>query len=140
VLGGIVVGRLLSPGRRNRVLRPLALLSALALVPLAFPMPLWAVLLFYMASGFGMSFLLPLNAMFVRVLPTSFRGRAFGVVQSGLQVSQGLAVVLAGWAATHVDTRHVIGAAGLFGVVVVGVLAAMWPSGRDSNRVAAEPV
>jgi MFS family permease len=139
IIGGIVVGRMLTPSRRVRVLRPLALLSALALVPLAIELPLWIVLLLYAASGFGMSFLLPLNAMFVQVLPTSFRARAFGVVQSGLQVSQGLAVVLAGWAANELETRYVIGLSGALGVLVICALAAAWPSRREASRVLAEP-
>jgi MFS family permease len=132
VIGGVVIGRLLSPSRRVRVLRPLALLSTAALVPLAVELPLWAVLLLYAASGFGMSFLLPLNAIFVRALPTSFRARAFGLVQSGLQVSQGIAVVVAGWAASVITTRYVIGLSGILGLVVVLALAAIWPSEQES--------
>jgi predicted MFS family arabinose efflux permease len=77
--------------------------------------------------------------MFVQVLPTSFRARAFGVVQSGLQVSQGLAVVLAGWAADQVQTRSVIGFCGLIGALVIGLLAAAWPSEREASRVIPEP-
>lgn len=140
IIGGVVVGRFLLPSRRVRVLRPLALLSAAALVPLAIDLPLWAVLLLYAISGFGMSFLLPLNAMFVRALPTDFRARAYGVVQSGLQVSQGVAVVLAGWAATSLDIRLVIALSGGLGVVVVCALAAVWPSEQEAGTVVPRPV
>ncbi len=139
VIGGIVVGRFMAPQRRIRSVRPLAILTATALVPLALDLPLWAVLLLYATSGFGMSFLLPLNAMFVLVLPSGFRARAFGIVQSGLQLSQGIAVVTAGWAASHFQTRSVIGISGLIGLVVVGLVVMFWPSEREVAAVVAEP-
>ena len=139
IVGGVVVGRLLPPNARIRWLRPLAVLSAAALVPLAIALPLWAVLLLYAVSGFGMSFLLPLNAIFVRALPHDFRARAYGVVQSGLQVSQGLAVVLAGWAATKLEIRLVIGVSGMVGVVVVCLLALLWPSRSKTSGVVPRP-
>ncbi|MCW2502764.1 MAG: transporter [Actinomycetia bacterium] len=139
ITGGIVVARFISPARRAQLLRPLALLSALALVPLAFSPPLAVVLVLYFASGFGMSFLLPLNAMFVRALPISFRARAFGVVQSGLQISQGLAIVVAGWLADTVHASVVIGLGGVFGVVCLGLLAVVWPSPRDAVGAIPEP-
>lgn len=140
VIGGIVVGRFMAPQRRIRAVRPLALLAAAALVPLALDLPLWAVLLLYAISGFGMSFLLPLNAMFVLVLPSGYRARAFGIVQSGLQLSQGIAVVTAGWAASHFQTRSVIGISGMIGLVVLGLIAAFWPSEREVAAAVAEPV
>jgi predicted MFS family arabinose efflux permease len=139
VIGGIVIGRFVSQARRVRALRPLALLSMLALVPLAADLPLTAVLGLYAASGFGMSFLLPLNAMFVQVLPISFRARAFGVVASGLQVSQGLAMVIAGWAAGHVATVSVIAACGVVGALVLTGLTLAWPSEREAALIVPEP-
>jgi MFS family permease len=140
VIGGIVVGRFLAPSRRIRAVRPLAFLSAAALVPLALELPLWLILVLYAVSGFGMAFLLPLNGIFVRALPISFRGRAFGVVQSGLQLSQGLAVITAGWVASTIQTRFVIGFSGMIGVVVVCLLALAWPSEREVETVVPEPV
>jgi MFS family permease len=139
VIGGVVVGRVLSPARRIALLRPLAVLSAAALIPLAVELPLWSVLFLYALSGFGMSFLLPLNAIFVRALPHDYRARAFGVVQSGLQISQGVAIVVAGWAATLLTTRSVVGTSGLIGVFVVVLLAAVWPSRQEATGVAPEP-
>jgi MFS family permease len=139
VIGGIVVGRFLAPSRRIRAVRPLAFLSAAALVPLAGEMPLGLILLMYAISGFGMAFLLPLNGIFVRVLPVSYRGRAFGVVQSGLQLSQGIAVITAGWVATMVPTRYVIGFSGLIGVLVICAIALAWPSEREVEMPVPEP-
>jgi MFS family permease len=140
IAGGIVVARLVSPARRAVLLRPLALLSALALVPVAFSPPLPAVLTLYVISGFGMSFLLPLNAMFVRALPVSYRARAFGVVQSGLQISQGIAIVLAGWVADAVAPTSVIGLSGLIGVACIGLLTISWPTPREVLDAVPEPV
>lgn len=139
VIGGVVIGRFTSPARRLQLLRPLAVLAVAALIPAALNLPLWAVLGLFVVSGFGMSFLLPLNALFVRALPVSFRARAFGVVQAGLQVSQGMSVVIAGWVAEGNDVRSVVGAVGLLGVVLVGCVAAMWPSREQATRPVPEP-
>lgn len=139
MIGGVVIGRFLPPQRRIRVLRPLALLASAALIPLAVPLPLWAVLALFVLSGFGMSFLLPLNAMFVHVVPASYRGRAFGVVQSGLQVGQGLAILGAGWLANSISTRHVIGITGAVGLVVVAVIALSWPPREELDKPVPEP-
>jgi MFS family permease len=139
VIGGIVVGRFFAPQRRIRAVRPLAILTAAALIPLALDLPLWAVLLLYALSGFGMAFLLPLNAMFVLVLPPGYRARAFGIVQSGLQLGQGIAVVCAGWAASHFQTRSVISISGVLGLTVVLLLAMAWPSEREVAATVAEP-
>jgi len=139
ILGGLVITRFTSPTRRIQLLRPLALLAVAALIPVGLGLPLWAVLGLFMVSGFGMSFLLPLNALFVRALPVSFRARAFGVVQAGLQVSQGASVVLAGWVAEGHDVPSVVGAVGLVGVVLVGAVAAVWPSREQSTQPVPEP-
>lgn len=139
IIGGIVVGRFMAPSRRVKAVRPLAVLAAASLIPLAFELPLWAVLALYAASGFGMAFLLPLNGMFARVLPVGFRARAFGVVQSGLQLSQGIAVITAGWIASTLEIRHVIGLSGVIGVIVVCLLGLAWPAAKEVDEAVAEP-
>ena len=138
VIGSVLIGRFTTPARRIRWLRGLALLAVCALIPIAFGPPLWTVLALLMVSGFGMSYLLPLNALFVRALPASYRARGFGVVQAGLQAVQGLSIVLAGWAANSVDVRYVVAAGGVVGVFAVGGLSALWPSTAKARQPVAE--
>ncbi|HEV2087348.1 MAG TPA: MFS transporter [Cryptosporangiaceae bacterium] len=139
LIGGVVIGRYTAPDRRVRALRPLALLAVVALVPVALGPPLWVVLGLFVLSGFGMSFLLPLNALFVQALPVSFRARAFGVVQAGLQVSQGVSIIFAGLAAEHLPVTAVVAASGLFGIVLVGALSVAWPSSEAVRAPVPEP-
>jgi len=139
IVGGVVVSRFMPPSLRIRAVRPLAVLAAASLIPLAIDLPLWAVLLLYASSGFGMAFLLPLNGMFARVLPVGFRARAFGVVQSGLQLSQGVAVITAGWIASAIDVRQVIWLSGAIGVLVVCVIGLAWPAASEVDQAVAEP-
>jgi hypothetical protein len=71
-----------------------------------------------------------LNAIFMQALPLELRGRAFGVAQGGLQVSQGLGVLVAGALAGTVHIGLTIGALGLVGAAAslcVGLLQPIRP-------------
>lgn len=140
IVGGFVIVRALTPDQRRRSPRVLALLAVAPLVAIGFDLPLWGVIGCYALGGFGMAFIIPLNAMFVQAVPVSFRARTFGVAQSGLQVSQGLAVVLAGAIADRGDVRTVIGGAGAVGIVAVLLVSLGWPSRDEEVRPVPEPV
>jgi MFS family permease len=127
-VGSLVVTRVLGPRTRMRLLIPFAVLSVLALVPAVWLDSLPAVLLLLFLAGFGSAFHAPLNALFVRAVPAAYRGRAFGVAQSGVQAIQGLAMLAAGGAAVFFAPGLVIGWCGIIGTVaVVGLAWAFWP-------------
>jgi MFS family permease len=141
VLGGILVNRIIRPAQRERLIRPLAVLSALALVPaiMAPPPPVVAVLA--MIAGLAQGGVLPtLNAKFVLILPHGYRARAFGVMQTGMQVSQFAAVMITGVLADHFRLPLVVGLWSVGGTIAMGVLAARWPSAAsfDAAGKAAE--
>ncbi len=119
VIGGVVVGRLLRPSQREAMLVPLAVLSVLVLIPAAALPWLPGVLLLFVVSGFGASFLIPLNVMVVRAIPASARGRAFGVVATGLQAVQGVAIVFAGLIADFLSPSIVVTLCGMVGTAPV---------------------
>lgn len=122
VLGGVVVGRMLRPSRREGLLVPLAVLSVLALVP-AVAVPWFPVIMaLFVVSGFGFSFIIPLNVMVVRAIPAAGRGRAFGVVATGLQAIQGIGIVFAGLAADALRPSLVVTLCGLLGTMAVGAI------------------
>jgi MFS family permease len=111
------------------------------MLPLLFDPPLPVVLALYVLSGVGLATAIPLNAMFVRAVAPAYRGRAFGVARSGLEVGQGLAVVAAGALATVLPVPVVIALfGGVAGTVLVAVIAARWPTVEEQLAAEAAPV
>lgn len=107
--------------------RLLAPLSQLVVVPLAacvLDPPAFVVLGLVLLSGCGMTVSLLARTVFVAAVPESVRGRAFGVAGTGLVVSQGLAVALAGVAASAAAPSSVVGGAGLLGAAATLLLLA----------------
>lgn len=132
IVGGLVIGRLIRPSQRERLLVPLATLSVFALVPAAGLPWLGAILALFFLSGIGFSFVIPLNVLVVRAVHPSARARAFGVVATGLQGAQGIGIVLAGLAADFFAPSTVVSCVGVLGTVLVLVVS--------RERRAAHPV
>lgn len=118
VVGAVVLTRLVGPARRLRLLAPLALLAPAVLVGCGPVRALPGVLALLLVSGAGTAYQLAANAAFVVAVPADVRGRAFGLVRSGLAAGQGLAFVVAGAAAERVAPSVVIAAAGLVGTLL----------------------
>jgi hypothetical protein len=89
--------------------------------------------------GFAIAGMMPTaNGLFVQALPHGFRARAFGVMQSGVQIMQGLAVIGTGLLADFFDLPDVVGVWSLAGVGLMLLVSAWWPSpGRFSQAIAA---
>jgi Major Facilitator Superfamily len=141
ILGSLGVSRLVSPDYRRQLLRPLALATPLALVPMVFDPPVLVVAGLSMISGFALGALVPIaNGEFVQALPNAYRARAFGVVQGGLHLLQGGAVLTTGALALRFDLPRVVGLWSLGGVGLMVLLIAFWPSPRvfaDAGAIAA---
>lgn len=142
-LGGFLIGRMCPPGLRIRLTLPLAVLSGVALVPIALSPPLAGVVVLLFAMGFGTSFIIPLNPLFVRAVPADYRGRAMGVAVAGLNVSMGLGIVLAGAAADWLAPTAVVGMSGALGILVTLGLSLIWPHptfrARQASAAGADP-
>jgi MFS family permease len=140
-IGGLVVTRFTQPSRRAGLVLPLAAVSTLALSPLIFDPPLIVVLTLYVISGAGLACAVPLNAMFVRSVASTFRGRAFGVARTGLEIGQGLAILVAGVLAVVLPVSLVIallaGVSGTLGVLLLGL---RWPSSGAQNDAQEHPI
>ncbi|MBU2667828.1 MFS transporter [Actinoplanes bogorensis] len=116
MVGTIVLTRLI----RDRSLMPAALLSTVALVPALADPGLPVLLILLMLAGAGASFIVPLNAIFVRRVAPEFRGRAMGVASSGLLAGQGLAFLAAGAAVqAGLAPAVVVGLSGLLGIAAI---------------------
>ncbi len=128
VLGGLLVSRLFGPTRRLALMRPLAVLAPLALVPALFDPPPLVVALLAALCGFAVAGMLPMaNGLFVQALPDGFRARAFGVMATGLQVIQGMAVLVTGLLAERFPIPVVVGLWSAAGVLLMTVVAVRWP-------------
>ena len=139
-IGAVVISRLVGPQLRMRLIVPMAVASVAALIPTLVVHTLLPVLGLLFLAGVGSAFAVPLNSLFVRAVPTEYRGRAFGIAQSGVQAVQGLAMLLAGVLAGRLGTITAVGGSGIVGVVGVLVITALfWPRndprrGRHSAR------
>jgi MFS family permease len=131
VIGGLAVGRLAGPAMQHRLIRPFAVFAPLILVPALAAPPVPVVAVLTMLSGVATGGLTPtLNTQFVLALPHGYRARAFGVMQQGLQVSQGGAVLLTGVLASRSSVPLVVGLWSVAGVVLMLLLALRWPNSR----------
>ncbi|SEO60873.1 MFS transporter [Trujillonella endophytica] len=126
-IGGLLLTRLVTPSRRNRLVPPLVLLSLLPVLAAGL-VTMWAppgevafgaVLACMFVAGLGASWTIPLNVTFVREVPSAYRGRAIGVAVSGLYGVQGLGALGAGLAAEGVSAGAVVALIGGLGVLAV---------------------
>lgn len=129
-LAGVLVVRLLPRSVRSRLVRYFLVLAPLALVPSLANPPIAGVVTMTMISGLAIAGILPtLNGIFVQILRHGYRARAFGVMNSGMQIIQGSAVLAVGAIAGIGDfsLSTVVGLWCLAGVVLMSVLAVTWP-------------
>ena len=99
-LGAVVFGRIVPPASRQRWMGTMAV-AACGVLLLCWLQPgLITSLVIIAASGACASYQLAANAAFVAAVPPERRGQAFGLANGGMQVTQGLWIVLAGAAAS----------------------------------------
>ncbi len=128
ILGSILISRFVSPQIRQRLIRPFAVLAPLALVFAVFNLNVWGVAALAAVSGFAVAAMLPAaNGLFVQALPNHYRARAFGVMQSGVQLVQGAAVFATGALAGRFHLPAVVGLWGAGGVILMLLASLSWP-------------
>ena len=95
-VGAVLFGRMIPPESQQRWMGPLAV-AACGLLLLCWLRPgMVASMVVIAASGACASYQLAANAAFVSAVPPERRGQGFGLANGGMQVSQGLWIVLAG--------------------------------------------
>ncbi|MET8359720.1 MFS transporter [Micromonospora sp. NPDC005171] len=147
ILGGLLVSRLFGPARRLKLMRPLAVLAPLVLVPVLFDPPPLVVALLAALCGFAVAGMMPMaNGLFIQTLPNGFRARAFGVMATGVQVIQGFAVLVTGVLAERFPIPIVVGVWSAAGVALMAVATLRWPDRQTvddaitaASRANAEP-
>lgn len=135
----IIFTRLIKPSLRQKLIRPLVLLAPLSLVATLFDPPGPVVVVIAFVCNLGLASLTPLNATFVQSVPDGYRARAFSVMQSGMALLQGGAVISAGaLAQTSMTVSQSVGLWGLGGTVVVLILLWRWPSSQAFDDAVAQ--
>ena len=124
MLGAIAFSRFVPAPRREAWLGPLAVTACGVLLLLALRLDLAALLAVLVVSGAGAAYQLAANAAFVAAVPPERRGQAFGLANGGMQVFQGLWIVLAGAIAAHaLSPGTVIAVSGGIGAALAAALA-----------------
>ncbi len=127
-VGSVVFGRLVPQAARQRMMGPLAAAACCVLVLCALRTGLTGALVIVAVSGACASYQLAANAAFVAAVPPERRGQAFGLANGGMQVLQGLWIVLAGAAASSslITPAAAIAISGCLGAVLAAALAVTW--------------
>jgi MFS family permease len=135
VVGTYVLSRFVTAENRVRVMGVLATFSSATLIAFALtPHVLVAIVLLALAGAFG-AYQITVSATFNTVVPNEIRGGAFGVIRTGLRVSQGIGVAIGGAVAELIgSTTATIALAGLLGVLIAVPATVAWARLHRSAR------
>ena len=133
-LGAVAFSRLVDPSRRLRWMGPLAIAACGSLLLFAARPRLPAALAILAVSGVCACFQLAANAAFVSAAPPGHRSQAFGLAQGGMNLGQGLVMVLAGAAAGRFSPAVVVAVCGGAGVAAALAIAVGGARGRHVSR------
>ncbi|MEV6924167.1 MFS transporter [Dactylosporangium sp. NPDC051485] len=142
VVGSALVTWQLRPQRRIALIRPVAIVTPLALVPALLDPDLVVVAVMTVVAGASLAITMPAgNGLFVQVLPPAYRARAFGVMQSGVHLCQGAAALISGWLASYYALPAVVGYFAIGGAAAMALIIAAWPSKASiADAIAANKV
>ncbi len=118
--------RFVSPGRRLKLMGPLAAVAGATLVLTALHPGLAISLVIFSAAAASGVYQLAVNTAFVVRVPDERRAQAFGIASMGIVVAQGAAFVTAGAVAEVVTPASVIAVAGGIGAVAAVALTISW--------------
>lgn len=144
VVATLVFTRFIRPSLRHRLIRPLAFLAPVFLTAALLDPPLAGVLIVAAGAGVSTMLMAPMNATLAQCIPDGWRGRVVAAANSGLQLSQGLAIAGIGLVVQFgVPVPYVVGAWGLIGFGIQFLVTRNWPTAEeieDARTAAAPPV
>ncbi|WP_083661219.1 MFS transporter [Actinophytocola xanthii] len=141
VVGTYILSRFVAAHQRVRIMGALAVCSSATLIAFAFdPHVALAVCLLALAGAFG-AYQITVSATFTSLVPNEIRGGAFGVIRTGLRVSQGVGVAVGGAVAEGLgSTTTTIAFAGVLGVAIAIPASLAWSRlNRSSGKAHAVP-
>ncbi|MFE6625166.1 MFS transporter [Streptomyces sp. NPDC057740] len=120
LVGDLLVGRLLRPPARERMVVPLIALTGLPLVGFVTEPGAGVSSCLLLLCGFGLAYGLGLQRPFLDALPQDGRGQAFGLLGSGSMTLQGVGPACFGTVAAGIGTGGAIALAGGAAVLTAG--------------------
>ncbi|GIH04681.1 MFS transporter [Rhizocola hellebori] len=132
--GDLVVGRLVRPTVRTRLVAPLIALLGIPLILLAVNPPPAVSVIALGFGGAGFSYLLGLQQAFLDAVPVPHRGQAFGLLGTGLMTLQGLGPLAFGALGQLAGIGPAMAVAGVAALCSAGVWA-MASRSRDAIAV-----
>ena len=142
VVATLVFTRFVRPSVRDRLIRPLAFIAPVFLAVAFLDPPLAGVLVIAAGAGLATMLMAPMNATLAQCIPDGWRGRVVAAANSGLQLSQGLAIAGIGLVVQFgVPVPYVVGAWGLIGFGIQFLVTRNWPTAAEieSAKAAAAP-
>jgi MFS family permease len=127
VVGVYVLSRFVAAHHRVRVMGLLAAGASATLIGFALhPNIVFALVLLAIAGMFG-AYQITVSATFNSLVPNDIRGGAFGIIRTGLRVSQGIGVAIGGAVAQGIGSAtNTISLAGVVGVLIAVPAAVAW--------------
>lgn len=127
VIGTYVLSRFVSAQHRVRVVGLLATASCACLIAFVLePHVAFALVLLALAGAFG-AYQITVSATFNTLVPNEIRGGAFGVIRTGLRVSQGIGVAIGGAVAQGIGSAtKTVALAGAVGVLIAVPATIAW--------------
>ncbi|MEU8358685.1 MFS transporter [Nonomuraea sp. NPDC048882] len=135
---GIVIGLwllpLLIPDQRPPHVVVLSALGCLPLVLFAAVPGAAVATALIVVSGMALYFWIPLAAEFTQTVPDDMRGQAVGLLTTTMRVTQGVAILMFGFAAQYAMSSTVIAASGAIGTALAIGLSLAWVRASGSAR------
>ena len=140
VIGTYVLSRFVAGQHRVRIMGALAICSSATLVAFALtPHLVIAIVLLALAGAFG-AYQITVSATFSTLVPNEIRGGAFGVIRTGLRVSQGVGVAIGGAVAEAIgSSTTTIAWAGALGVLIAIPATVAWARLSSTSNARAVP-
>lgn len=133
VVGMLILGRLVPPQARLRLLGPMAVAACAPLTLCAFRPGLLVTFVLWAVAGAASAYHMAANAAFVLAVPDHGRGQAFGLAVTALRLAQGLGVLGAGMAAEYSPPGQVLAIAGILGMLVAATAGRAWTAARPAR-------
>ncbi|MCT2587909.1 MFS transporter [Actinophytocola gossypii] len=135
VVGTYVLSRFVPAHHRVRVMGVLAAASSATLILFALnPHVAFAIGLLALSGAFG-AYQITVSATFTSLVPDEIRGGAFGIIRTGLRVSQGVGVAVGGAVAEGIgSTTTTIALAGALGLAIAIPTSVAWARHTNPSR------
>ncbi|MFI6965779.1 MFS transporter [Streptomyces sp. NPDC050255] len=127
LVGDLLVGRLLRPRTRERLVVPLVAMAGLPLIGFAAEPGVGVSSGLLLLSGLGYAYGLGLQRPFLNALPQDGQGQAFGLLGSGSMTLQGVGPVCLGAVAAGIGTGGAIAVAGVAAALTAGWILTWHP-------------